>query len=341
MFGGVEISESNFNLKGLPKVITNGPGALRGGGEFAHFKINLGDKQTTYQAQWTKPYFLDTPWILGVELEKSDNRAISDAYTIKTYGGHVHTLYLLNNYLKYDIYYRGRHNHAVYHDAKSKPLEEARENPAFSHGFTSAIGASLIYDSTDSPRRATRGMRSRFTYELAGLGGNYHFMKYSYLNSYYFPFNKRGVFKIRADFNFMQTYNNTHRDSIPLAERFFLGGEGTVRGYRPFCIGPKYANNEPTGGLSSMLISEEYRYNILPFPLFDAFVFVDAGYISLSEFTLGRPAASVGFGIHLEVMKNMPLTMGYGWPIHPGQKGLNGEHVDNTQRFFFAFGGNF
>ena len=125
-----------------------------------------------------------------------------------------------------------------------------------------------------------------------------------------------------------------------MSERLFLGGETTVRGYRNFIIGPKFGNNEPRGGVSSLLLSEEYQHNLWGAPCLDGFVFVDAGFVSLSEFTLGRPAATAGFGIRIEVMPNMPMMMGLGWPFHPGEE-VNGCEVDNTQRFFFAIGGSF
>lgn len=336
IFGGVELTEQNFNIAGLTRIFDRGPGALRGGGEYAHAKINIGDKQTSYIGQWTKPYFLDTPWILGVDLEKSTNRALSKGYTIKTYGGNVHGTYILNDYLKYDIYYRGRHSKTDVKDDNNPLLRKE----GMQSGYISAIGNTLIYDSTDRPRRPTCGLRSRLGYELAGIGGNYDFMKFTYLNTYYYPFSKRGTFKARADLQFIKTYGSTEPTDLPLSERLFLGGETTVRGYRNFIIGPKFGNNEPRGGVSSLLLSEEYQHNLLPAPCLDAFVFCDAGYVSLSEFTIGSWAASVGFGIRIEVMRGMPMMMGLGWPIHPGEK-LNGQELDNTQRFFFAVGGSF
>ena len=336
MFGGVEISERNFNIMGLPRVFHHGTGSLRGGGEYAHAKINLGDRQTTYTTQWTKPYFLDTPWILGVDLEKSDNRALSRAYTIKTYGGNVHATYILNPFLKYDIYYRARHTNVSVRDDKNYLLQQEGNTS----GFISAIGNMLIYDSTDHPRRASCGLRSRLLYELAGIGGNYQFMKFAYLNAHYYPILPRGTLKFRGELQFIKTYGHTSPKDLPLSERLFLGGETTVRGYRPFIIGPKFGNNEPRGGVSSLLLSEEYQHNLLDAPCLDAFVFVDAGYVSLSEFTLGQFAASVGFGIRIEVMRNMPIMMGLGWPIHPGER-FNGSNLNNAQRFFFAMGGSF
>ncbi len=336
IFGGFEVSERNFNIAGLGHVLQRGPEALRGGGEYTHFKLNVGDRQTTYLLQWTKPYFLDTPWIIGVELEKSNNRALSRAYEIKTYGGNVHATYIVNPYLKHDIHYRARHTGVNARDTGNIDLQKAADQT----GLISAAGFSVIYDSTDSPRRPSRGFRSRFTYELAGLGGNYQFMKFAYLNSYYYPVSKKGTFKFRGDINFVKTYGSTGSNELPLSERLYLGGETTVRGYRPFIIGPKFANNQPAGGLSSYLLSEEYQHNILQCPCLDAFVFMDAGYVAATEFTLGRQAASVGFGIRVEIMRNMPMMMGMGWPMHPNEK-RNGQVFNNAQRFFFSMGGSF
>ena len=335
IFGGIEISEQNFNIAGITNLFRS-PSALRGAGEFIHAKINIGYKQTNYTLQWTKPYFFDTPWIVGIDLEKSNNRALSHAYEIKTYGGNVHGTYIINPFLKYDIHYRARHTSVSVHDDRNLLLVTEGNKG----GFISATGVALIYDSTNNPRRASCGLRSRLMYEIAGVGGNFQFMKFAYLNAYYFPVCKRGTLKFRGELQFIKTYGSTRSVDLPLSERLFLGGETTVRGYRPFIIGPKFANNEPRGGLSSYLISEEYQHNLLKVPCLDGFVFVDAGYVSFSEFTLGSPAASLGFGVRIEVMRNMPLMMGLGWPIHPREK-VHGVEVDNSQRFFFAIGGCF
>lgn len=341
IFGGVDVAENNFNILGIANLLNCGPRALRGAGEYAHFKANIGNKQTSYLFQWTKPYFMDTPWIVGFDLEKTNNRILSKGYEIKTYGGNVTATYIWNDFLKYAMHYRGRHTHVAVKDNLNPELAAQADNS----GFISAVGADFIYDSTDHPRRPTSGFRSRLYYEVAGLGGNYQFMKMGYVNTYYYPLCRKGVLKFRADVNFVHTYGHTNSSTLPLSERIFLGGETTVRGYRPFILGPKYGNNEPQGGLSSYLLSEEFQYTLLKVPSVDAFVFIDAGFVSTSEFTIGRQAASVGFGVRLEVMKNMPITLGLGFPIHPYEKRFvpgEGEVVfDNTQRFFFAMGGAF
>lgn len=336
--GGFEINERNFNIAGLGRLMQYGPGALRGAGEYAHAKINVGDKTTSYLFQWTKPHFFDTPWIVGFDLEKNDNRVYSSAYEIKTYGGSVHATYIINDYLKTDLFYKAKHTRTAVGNATNVDLTVVQ---AQNQGLLSSAGILFIYDSTDHPRRPTDGLRSSFLYEFYGLGGNYEMMKFCYYNSLYIPVTKDTVFKMRMDFQFMHTYGSDRSAKhVPLSERFYLGGETTVRGYIPFIIGPKFGRFQPTGGLSSALFSEELQYTLCKCPFIDLFTFVDAGAVSLSEFTIKNLATSVGFGTRIEVMKNTPMMFGVGWPIHPVQI-VNGQPFNLAQRFFFAMGGTF
>lgn len=336
IFGGVDVTEQNFNILGLAQMFTRGPRSLRGAGEYLHLRANIGSRETSYLLQWTKPYFLDTPWIVGFDLEKANNRILSRAYSIKTWGGNVHAIYIVNDFLKHDFFYRGIKTRVSIRDSANIFLEQE----AKIHGFISAVGGSFIYDSTDCARRPTCGFRSRLLTELAGVGGNFQFMKFGYYNTLYYPLSKRDTLKFRAEVQFIHTYGHTRPETLPMSERLFLGGETTVRGYRNFIIGPLFGNNEPRGGLSAYLLSEEWQHNLLRAPCVDAFAFVDAGFVSFSEFTIGRPAASVGFGLRVEAMRNMPITVGLGFPIHPAAR-INGQTVSLAQRFFFSMGGCF
>lgn len=327
LFGGVEISERNFNAAGLLSLFSRGPTSLKGGGEYAHLKLDFGDRHTTYLFQWTKPYFLDTPWIVGFDVERSDNRAISRGYEIKNFGGHVNATYAWNDFVKCTLGYRAKHTRVSLESGSSPLLTQE----AGISGLISAFNATAFYDSTDSPRKPTSGFRSRFQAEVAGAGGNFQFLKLAYLNSYYYPFTSRGTLKLRADLQFINTFSSTKPTTLPLGERLYLGGETTIRGYRPFIVGPKFGPNEPRGGVSSYLLSEELQFRL--FPGVDGFVFCDGGMVSLKEFNFGKPVASVGYGLRVELMRNMPFTVGLGYPIHPSAR--------QKQNFFFSMGGNF
>lgn len=330
IFGGVEITEKNFRSAGLLDLGKHGFGCLRGGGEYLQFRVSIGAKISSYLLKWTKPYFMDTKWIIGFDLERSHNRSVSDDYDIETIGLRLHAAYPLNQFLRFGLHYRLRYNYIALSG-------DSTDNPEFvktlkHNGIVSAFGPSLCYDSTDSAIKPSKGLRSELALEFAGLGGEFKFLSLSYLNTFYMRINCRGIMKYRLDFKFIQPLWNTHAGDIPLGERYFLGGENTVRGYRNFIIGPKLTSQDPEGGISSFLISEEYLHHI--WGCIDAFAFIDAGSISLGTYHIGPIRASYGCGLRIEVLNNIPVIVGMGWPI-------NAESRSDVRRFFISMGGRF
>ena len=341
LFGGAEIAESNFDLFGARHFFKKGFKSLRGGGEYLFLKANLGDKTTDYTVKWTKPHFLNTPWILGVELDKSINKALSKDYSVDTYGGNVSTTYILNDKLKYGLYYRGSQTSL---SLRKKTQTSTRPGPDLdsNKGFVSAAGLNVLYDSIDNPRKPTMGVRGSLNFELSGLGGTYQFTKLTASSSIYRLLTKKGVLKILGEAKFIKPFGSTTAQGIPVSERFFLGGESTVRGYKPFIIGPKFSPTEPQGGLSSLLLTEEFQYPLISQPCINAFVFLDSGFIGTEEYTIRLKdlCSSAGFGLRFDMMNNVPIMLGWGWPFRPTEI-FNNEKIDVSQRFFFALGGVF
>ncbi len=65
---------------------------------------------------------------------------------------------------------------------------------------------------------------------------------------------------------------------IPISERFFNGGDSTVRSYKHSRLGPKDDSNEPLGGLGYNVFSIEVRKRL--YRNFAATFYVDAGNVS-------------------------------------------------------------
>jgi outer membrane protein insertion porin family len=337
LFGGLDISERNFNYKGFGTLFTKGPSSLRGGGEFAHAKFTIGIKQQNYILSWMTPYFRDSLWRVGFEGSATESTLTSTDYIIRTYGLTLFAAYPLTPYWTYGNKYRIRNSTvSVKHKEHKSPAEIHKEKEA--EGVISAIGTSLSYDSTDNPRKAHRGLRFSVDCEVAGVGGSRAFFKVGTVNTYYLPLWSKGTMKYRADFRFIEPFGGrTTKFKVPLSERFFLGGEGTVRGYRPYILGPRFADkdhdkDDPTGGISSGLLSIEYSQEIFRF--LDIFAFADAGSVSMKHFQFHRFNASYGVGVRLEIMNQMPITLGYGVPVNP-------DRHDDVQKFFFSMGGQF
>ncbi len=363
IFGDIKITERNFNYKGLLSCFSEGLHSLRGGGEFVSLNAMIGSKSRKYSLSWTKPFFKDTPWVVGFELENSNNRYISDDYDINATGVTFHGAYPLNQFLRLGVHYRLRNTYITLNRGaikkSSRKLEEqglideaeGRRREAKKKfyqreglncklreesknlGLISAIGVNLNYDSTDNPTFPRRGFRSRIEEELAGFGGDHTFMGLAYLNSYFYPIGERGVLKLKGDMRFIVPLFDTKRFHIPIDERLFLGGENSIRGYKYYRLGPQFNTGDPRGGMSMQVLSAQYTYIVAK--RITAFLFCDSGHLSFDVWNFGTMWTAVGFGFNLQVLENAPpVVLGIGFPLNP-------ENRSDIKRFFFSLGGNF
>lgn len=374
IFGGINITERNFNYKGLRRLWRDGWCALRGGGEYTHLTLSVGTRSRSYGFSWTKPYFMDTPWSVGFDIERSHTGFISKDYDIKSLAFTLHATYLCNAFVKV-----GPHLRLQYSDIRIKDDEYSemlnrtifslasarngsdrikrgdesdltnvqldRENKksrsdkergeAENAGLIAAVGMSWMYNSTNHPICPTRGFKSTLEGEVAGFNAKQCFLSLAYLNSYYLCVYDKTVLKLRGDFRFIQPLRGTTANDLPLDERFFLGGDNDVRGYRPFRLGPKFGDDpdEPKGGISMQLFSVELSRTL--FSRLDAFIFADAGAISMRTWQIGGYYYSVGYGARIKIFEGgPPLTLGMGYP-------LNAKDSSDVKRFFLTVGGKF
>lgn len=340
VFGVVQITERNFNIAGIAHPRTEG---LRGAGEYAHIKGTVGKREQAVLVSWMTPYLHDSLWRLGVELSYTRSQLQSSDYKINTYGGSVFTSYPLTNYWTYGMRYRVRNldihldkevdkpSHDKHHDDTEKTNETRDDSKK--HGIISAFSTSLSFDSTDNARKAHRGIRSTLEAEFAGAGGSVFFLKLDFLNAVYFPIWSKGTVKFRGEMRFIEPILGMTKDTLPLSERFFLGGDTTVRGYKSYILGPRFpSKNDPTGGISSTLLSLEYSQFL--HSMADIFIFIDAGTVSQGHFAIPKFNGSYGIGLRLDLLHRLPLEGGLCLPINPDRK-------DDFHYYFFSMTGTF
>jgi outer membrane protein insertion porin family len=362
VFGGLDLTERNFCLANIGSAFKGNLTALRGGGEYFHVRGTAGKKQYNILVSWLNPYVNDSLWRLGVELSQTYSILQHDAKVV-TYGGSVYTNYPLSAFWTAGMRQRIRHIHdklevdALGKSADAKASLKAAESTFNQQGVISAFSANVNYDSLDNANKPHRGWRSYLESEVAGLGGRFQFCKFSYTNSIYFPVYRRGTLKLRADFKFIVPFASTHTPTpftpdtpqaidktyVPYSERFFLGGDTSMRGYKPWQFGEaiELLNDQgqprpthtPTGGLSSTYLSLEYNQEI--FRMLDAFVFVDAGSLRTSVFSMQDFRATAGGGLRIDIGNRTPIMVGWGYVFNDYDR----EH--KKQPFFFSMGGQF
>lgn len=333
LFAGVKLTERNFNWRGLGRLHCDGFRGLRGAGEYLNLSATWGLKSRNYTLSWTKPYFRDTKWSVGFDITSNSNRYVSDDYTIDNGGFSIYALRQHNAFMRTGLHYRLTNSTVFINKEKIKQTPQMIDDERLS-GLISAIGYGFTYDSTDSIERPTRGFKSRLEAEFAGVGGDHCFLSTAYMNTFYYQIAPDGVFKLRGDMKFIQPCANTSRFDIPMNERFFLGGDELVRGYRPYALGPVYpGTTDPRGGISLQYLSLEYDYRVIG--SLDFFTFVDAGFLSLTPWAFGTLRTAVGWGIKFKAFASgPPIIFGWGYP-------LNARDNSEVKRFFISMGTTF
>ena len=192
---------------------------------------------------------------------------------------------------------------------------------------------------------------------LSGLvmipGSDLEYYKVGYKHQHYFPLAKDLTFKLNGEVAYGGSYGNTS-GGLPFYENYFMGGTGSVRGFKNNTLGPRDSNGYPIGGSSKIVGNAELFF---PVPFFAETkslrlgAFFDAGALndSLSLSNMKYSAGVSGewlspFGA-LSVSAAYPLNSGtytydtYNpllYPLH-----IDITQNDQTQFFQFNFGQNF
>lgn len=156
----------------------------------------------------------------------------------------------------------------------------------------------LIERSTlDERRYPTKGAYQSIEWNSAvdGLGSDYNFNRLILQARGYLTPGKFFTFTMRTKLGWMETFGST--GEIPYFERFFMGGSGTVRGYKGKHVGPKDNFNLPLGGVLSWVNNFELR-----FPLYKRLkgaYFFDFGglWSSTHKFAFEDLRCGTGFGL--------------------------------------------
>lgn len=129
-------------------------------------------------------------------------------------------------------------------------------------------------------------------------------------------------------------------EDIPASERFFAGGDNTLRGFETDRLGAPTAldrNGVSNGGNALLLWNTELRFPILPNLGLGGVVFADVGnvFLRVGDMDLGQLRTGIGTGIRWGSPVG-PLRIDFGWKVRR-HTFLNGER-EGRFRAYFAIG---
>ncbi len=183
---------------------------------------------------------------------------------------------------------------------------------------TSSITPSIVYNTVDHPFFPTRGIRTTLSFEYAGgpLGGTLDFIKTSAeVIRHFFFAPPRHLFSLRAQMAYARGRRGV---MLPIFERYFLGGEYTIRGLELRTVGPRNEEGFFIGGTKTLLFNFEYVF--LLNPQLRLVMFYDAGnaFAETEPYSLSNLRTTAGLEFRFFVpMFNLPMRLIWGLNIQP------------------------
>ena len=159
-------------------------------------------------------------------------------------------------------------------------------------GTTRSITLEHVTDTRDNIYEPTTGARAVLSAEFAGLGGDFHYQKYTAGDAHYLKAGRSQVFVVRGQYGIS-------KGSMSEYSQFRVGGQDTIRGYR----------EDQFRGTRMALLSAEYRFPIVS--KVTGALFADYGGAWSSGFMPENLHASVGVGLGLNTPIG-PLRLDYG-----------------------------
>jgi outer membrane protein assembly factor BamA len=198
-------------------------------------------------------------------------------------------------------------------DERLSEEDQAAIDRLFPQVRLSTISGAVARDTRDDLLDPERGafLSGEGSVALRGLGGQVGFMK-TYVQGLWFtrlPGPRRVVFATRAGVGLADGFARevltadgtpTIIEDLPASERFFAGGDTTIRGYSLDAVGAPDTitpRGFPTGGNAVLLLNGELRVPV--WRSVGAAVFADGGNVfrRVDDVDLGELRGSVGFGV--------------------------------------------
>jgi outer membrane protein assembly factor BamA len=200
----------------------------------------------------------------------------------------------------------------------------------------SFLSSRIDIDRRDSPLNPRSGYNLNFEYKVAleslASDADFHTLlgKASYLlqPSWWDP---RWSIATLARGGASWTFGDT--PEIPISQRFYLGGRGSVRGFRENSLGPRGTAGSVIGGDTTVSGSGELRYSFSDFA--EAHLFLDMGNVFLRDRSFSLDDLRYATGVGVRYLSPLgPIGFDVAHPIdeQPGEPSV---------RVHFVIGSNF
>jgi outer membrane protein insertion porin family len=286
---------------------------LFGNGQYIGLKGYLGQNAQRYVLSFTEPYMFDRPITGGIDLYNW-LREYPD-FTQDSTGFRLRSGYRFGNYSRLSGFYTFSSALVTSVPFDAPPIIVQQEGRL----ITSSITAAIERDSTDHPFLPTRGMVSMASVQWASptLGGESNFMKAEIHHGIFIPLFWKFVGYVRGEFGYINILGADDNTSVPLYDRYFLGGINSLRGFKWATVGP-YDGPYIIGGTNYGLGTVELLFPVVESIGMRGVFFFDAGnaFLTMQDFNINAFRTDAGAGIRWNSPLG-PLRIEWGYNLDP------------------------
>jgi outer membrane protein insertion porin family len=274
-------------------------GNVGGRGQLLKLKTQIGSRSTMYNLSFMEPWMFDKP-VWG-RIDLYDQTQKYDGYDLRSNGLGLAAGKSFGEYVNSSLKY-GLDDSQVYNVSTTAPFAVTNQITTYGGEIkTSSLTWSLARDARDFYLDPKSGSKNSLMVEYAGgrlLGGDTNFVKTIADSAWYFPMFWDTVFLARGRFGYVESLIDK---PVPLAERFYVGGTSSVRGFRYGTAGPtspvygstygsgnygtgrSYVPDNPEvsqnaiGGDKEVVFNFEYSFPIVPAARLKGVLFYDIG----------------------------------------------------------------
>jgi outer membrane protein insertion porin family len=295
---------------------------LFGTGRSLRLEAKLAERARGVRLVYTDPYTLDEGNVLGATLFTEERELVSfDSREMGT-GVSLTSRYseAFRNVYGYEYRLSESSNVAVSVPGIDNELQQ--------DAYVSSLYLTNVYDTRNSFFLPREGTWYRLRTEVAPeiLGSELHFVRLDGRVVRYHALDDRNFLAWTVRGGVIIPIGLT--ELIPLQERFFNGGQNTVRSFKEDELGPTDANGTKIGGEAYSVMSVEYRRDLID--ALSAVLFADAGNVSLDHED-ALEFADLRYGVGPGLRWLLPVgPVRLDWGINPNPRA---EEADWTIQF--------
>jgi outer membrane protein insertion porin family len=222
-----------------------------GWGQTLGLSASYSSLRQLYQASYLDPFFLDTPFMLSVDLYRNQQARID--FIRQATGGDVNLGYHLLDDMIVNLTYTREYVNIQWTGSGGigsyPPLANLFPAQALnSYGVTSTARVSTTWDRRDNRLFPSKGYMLFGSIEYGPpwlLGGDINFIRYTAFARYYQPLILGLVFKTNFNVGYIASLNP---QPVPISETYMLGGVNSLRGFPLASVSPQ---TECTSGITA------------------------------------------------------------------------------------------